>query len=98
MPFVVVAQQHLRYGGVGCTGPQKVPEWIIERLHAVKPEELLGAPIWPRLVSARNRRVGRSCGCGRLREQLTAVTGIEMFRKLLDEAKPVRTSVCCSEV
>ena len=31
-------------------------------LHAVKPEELLDAPLWPRLVSARNRRVGRSRG------------------------------------
>lgn len=55
--------------------PQKVPEWITERLHAVKPEELLGAPFWPRLVSSRNRRAGRSRGYGRLREQLAAVTG-----------------------
>ena len=55
--------------------PQKVPEWIVERLHAVKPEELLGAPFWPRLVRARNRRVGRSRGYGQLRRQLAAVTG-----------------------
>ena len=55
--------------------PQKVPEWITERLHAVKPEELLGAPFWPRLARARNRRVGRSRGYGRLREQLAAITG-----------------------
>jgi len=55
--------------------PQKVPEWVTERLHAVKPEELLGAPFWPRLVSSRNRRVGRSRGYGRLRQQLAAVTG-----------------------
>jgi len=54
--------------------PQKVPEWITERLHAVKPEELLGAPFWPRLVSARNRRAGRSRGYSELRRQLAAIT------------------------
>ena len=52
--------------------PQKVPEWIVGRLHAVKPEELLGAPFWPRLVSSRNRRVGRSGGrAGVLRPRVT---------------------------
>ena len=55
--------------------PQKVPEWITERLHAVKPEELLGAAFWHRLVRARNRRVRRSRGYSELRRQLAAVTG-----------------------
>jgi hypothetical protein len=55
--------------------PQKVPEWITERLHAVKPEELLGAAFWRRLVRARNRRVRRSRGYSELRRQLAAVTG-----------------------
>ena len=58
----------------GVPDPQKVPEWITERLHAVKPEELLGAPFWPRLARARNRRAPRSRGYSELRRQLLAIT------------------------
>ena len=55
--------------------PQKVPESILERLHAVQPEVLLDSPLWPELVKARNRRATRSRGEGGLRSRLADVTG-----------------------
>jgi hypothetical protein len=55
--------------------PQKVPEAILERLHALKPEALLDAPLWSELVRARNRRSTRSRGYGRLRSRLAALAG-----------------------
>ena len=55
--------------------PQDVPEWVLDRRQAVQPTELLGAPFWPGLVRARNRRSPRSRGYDGLRRQLAAITG-----------------------
>jgi hypothetical protein len=54
--------------------PQKVPEAILERVAAVKPETFLGADFWGALTRARNRRVRRSRGWGSLRHRLEQVS------------------------
>jgi hypothetical protein len=50
--------------------PQKVPEAVLERVKAVKPEELVGADFWSALTKARNIGVGRSRGWEPLRKAL----------------------------
>lgn len=50
--------------------PQKVPEAVLERVKAVKPEELVGAEFWGALTKARNLGVGRSRGWEPLRKAL----------------------------
>jgi hypothetical protein len=50
--------------------PQKVPEAVLERVKAVKPETLVGADFWRPLVRARNRGLSRSRGWGSLRSAL----------------------------
>ncbi|MFD0318839.1 class I SAM-dependent methyltransferase [Streptomyces flavalbus] len=47
--------------------PQKVPEAVLERVRAVRPEDLLGADFWRPLVRARNRGVRRTRGWKPLR-------------------------------
>lgn len=54
--------------------PQKVPEGILERLRAVTPETLVGAPFWYPLVKARNLGIGRSRGWEPLRRSLRELT------------------------
>ena len=53
--------------------PQKVPENILGRADAISPEALLGASFWPELVRARNLRLPRARGFGRLRPKIEAV-------------------------
>jgi hypothetical protein len=50
--------------------PQKVPESILERTTAVKPEALTSAGFWKPLVAARNRGTKRSRGWEPLRRAL----------------------------
>ncbi|MFF0200759.1 class I SAM-dependent methyltransferase [Streptomyces sp. NPDC005017] len=50
--------------------PQKVPETILERVPAVRPETLLSAGFWRPLVRARNIGAGRSRGLPPLRRAL----------------------------
>ncbi|WP_328350190.1 class I SAM-dependent methyltransferase [Streptomyces sp. NBC_00445] len=50
--------------------PQKVPETILERTSAVKPETLVGAGFWAPLVRARNRGTKRSRGWEPLRRSV----------------------------
>ncbi|MEU6372342.1 class I SAM-dependent methyltransferase [Streptomyces sp. NPDC046909] len=50
--------------------PQKVPEAVLERVKAVKPEELVGAGFWGALTKSRNLGVGRSRGWAPLRKAL----------------------------
>ncbi|MEU9170474.1 class I SAM-dependent methyltransferase [Streptomyces sp. NPDC048420] len=50
--------------------PQKVPETILERTVAVKPEALLEARFWKPLVHARDRGTKRARGLEPLREAL----------------------------
>ena len=54
--------------------PQKVPEAILERVKAVKPETLVGADFWRPLVRARNRGLSRSRGWEPLRSALEGLT------------------------
>jgi hypothetical protein len=54
--------------------PQKIPESILDRRHAAKPEVLLGSSLWPELVKARNHRAGRSRAYHRVRSLLAAFT------------------------
>ncbi|MFI6659248.1 class I SAM-dependent methyltransferase [Streptomyces sp. NPDC050523] len=42
--------------------PQKVPEAVLERVKAVKPEELMGADFWKAMVRARNLGLSRARG------------------------------------
>jgi methyltransferase family protein len=53
--------------------PQQVPASILDRRDAVDPERLLGAPFWPKLISARNRRAARSPGYESLRREIMAL-------------------------
>lgn len=53
--------------------PQKVPESVLGRVSAVKPEALLGAGFWAPLVRARNRGTKRSRGWEPLRRALEQV-------------------------
>ncbi|CAL9360343.1 class I SAM-dependent methyltransferase [Streptomyces iakyrus] len=53
--------------------PQKVPEAILERAGAVRPETLLGAGFWRPLTQARNRGLPRSIGWEPLRKALQQV-------------------------
>ncbi|MFF3346332.1 class I SAM-dependent methyltransferase [Streptomyces sp. NPDC002779] len=55
--------------------PQKVPETILDRTRAVRPETLLGASFWRPLARARNIGVRRSRGWEPLRRALADVTG-----------------------
>lgn len=50
--------------------PQKVPEAVLERVKAVKPETLLEADFWGPLVRARNRGLKRGRGWDALRKAL----------------------------
>jgi hypothetical protein len=50
--------------------PQKVPETVLERTSAVKPETLVGAGFWAPLVRARNRGTKRSRGWEPLRRSV----------------------------
>lgn len=54
--------------------PQKVPESILGRVDAVKPEAILNGSFWTRLVKARNRRAARG-GYESLRGQVNAAVG-----------------------
>ncbi|MFD7406136.1 class I SAM-dependent methyltransferase [Streptomyces sp. NPDC059866] len=54
--------------------PQKVPETILERAGAVRPEDLLGAGFWPLLARARNLGVPRGRGWPALRRAAEEVT------------------------
>jgi hypothetical protein len=56
--------------------PQKVPEAVLERVTAVKPEVLMGADFWGTLTRARNRGVKRSRGWESLRRGLEQVSGV----------------------
>ncbi|MFB8774837.1 class I SAM-dependent methyltransferase [Streptomyces broussonetiae] len=47
--------------------PQKVPEAVLDRVRAVRPEDLLGADFWHPLTRARNRGLSRSRGWEPLR-------------------------------
>ncbi|MFE6287096.1 class I SAM-dependent methyltransferase [Streptomyces sp. NPDC057877] len=47
--------------------PQKVPEAVLERVRAVRPEEFVGADFWRPLIRARNRGLRRSRGWEPLR-------------------------------
>ncbi|MDG9710984.1 MULTISPECIES: class I SAM-dependent methyltransferase [Streptomyces] len=53
--------------------PQKVPEAILERAGAVRPEALVEAGFWRPLVQARNRGLPRSIGWEPLRKALQQV-------------------------
>jgi hypothetical protein len=53
--------------------PQKVPEAILERAAAVRPEALVEAGFWRPLVQARNRGLPRSIGWEPLRRALEQV-------------------------
>ena len=53
--------------------PQKVPETILERASAVKPEALVAADFWAKLVKARDRGTKRTRGLEPLRR------GLEQF-------------------
>ncbi|MFF4436317.1 class I SAM-dependent methyltransferase [Streptomyces sp. NPDC001621] len=50
--------------------PQKVPESVLGRTTAVKPEDFLGAGFWKPLAASRNRGTGRSRGWEPLRRAL----------------------------
>ncbi|RDG39759.1 O-methyltransferase [Streptomyces corynorhini] len=54
--------------------PQDVPQEVLGRKNAVRPEALLGAGFWPGLVRARNLRRSRSAFVP-LRRQIEAITG-----------------------
>ncbi|WP_405554702.1 class I SAM-dependent methyltransferase [Streptomyces canus] len=54
--------------------PQAVPDEVLVRKHAVRPEALLRADFWPALVRARNLRRPRA-GYDRLHEQIAALGG-----------------------
>ena len=55
--------------------PQKVPETVLERASAVKPETFTGAGFWGPLVRARNRGTKRSRGWEPLRRSLEQLGG-----------------------
>ena len=54
--------------------PQKVPEAVLERVKAVKPETFLEADFWRPLARARGRGLGRSRGWEPLRKALEGLT------------------------
>ena len=54
--------------------PQKVPETVLDRVRAVRPETLLRADFWRPLVRARNRGLSRSRGWAPLRAALERIT------------------------
>ncbi|MEU6357550.1 class I SAM-dependent methyltransferase [Streptomyces sp. NPDC047072] len=53
--------------------PQKVPESILGRTTAVKPEALINAPFWKPLVNSRNRGTKRGRGWESLRASLKQI-------------------------
>jgi hypothetical protein len=55
--------------------PQKVPESILSRVDAVKPEAILNGSFWPSLIRARNRRSSRSRGYESLRREVNTALG-----------------------
>lgn len=56
--------------------PQKVPETVLERTTAVKPETLIDASFWTPLVRARNRGTKRSRGWDPLRKSLQPLSSV----------------------
>ncbi|MET9117329.1 class I SAM-dependent methyltransferase [Streptomyces longwoodensis] len=54
--------------------PQKVPEGVLERVGAVRPEALLDAPFWRPLVRARDRGLDRARGWEALRAALAPLS------------------------
>ena len=56
--------------------PQKVPEAILERASAIKPETLLNAGFWAPMVRSRNRGTKRSRGWEPLRRNLQQLSDV----------------------
>lgn len=52
--------------------PQAVPAQVLERRHAVDPEQFLASPFWDALRAARDKRIGRRATWAELRPQVEA--------------------------